>query len=146
VARRRAQLSAWQRRNRLAQQRGYKNYYDYRTHNYGARPPSQPRARGAELRRLRGHASAADLKRAAPRAQFATMGEVERDEKTGEFKRIRIDLIAEDGSEREFWLSGKQLTDDELEALRDEIEAAGGRVFIWYPAGSVAEEALESAA
>jgi hypothetical protein len=99
------------------------------------------------LRRLRGHASAADLKRAASRAQFATMGEVERDE-DGKITRVRVDLIEEDGTEQHYWLSGKQLDEEELERLHSELHGGGARVIVWYPLSEKKkdEDVLEEAA
>lgn len=55
--------TAWSRRNKLARSKGYKDYYDYRAHDYGRVPASQPKARGETLARLRGHRSATDFEK-----------------------------------------------------------------------------------
>jgi len=49
------------RRDARARKLGYKSEYDYRAHGYGKRKPSEPRYRGKELRKYRGHTGAADL-------------------------------------------------------------------------------------
>lgn len=50
--------AAWQARNAKAQSLGYRNYYDYRVHQYGKRPASEPAPTGRLLARLRGHGRA----------------------------------------------------------------------------------------
>lgn len=39
--------SSWEKRNAKARKLGYKNYYDYRKHGYGAQPPEEKPARRA---------------------------------------------------------------------------------------------------
>lgn len=53
--------SAWEKRNARARALGYRNYYHYRTSEYGKLPPAAPRPTGAKLRRLRGHSGRADF-------------------------------------------------------------------------------------
>lgn len=127
---RREQLSAWQRRNVRAQSLGYQNYYDYRAHDYGKRPPGEPRPTGELLARLRGHRGRADLVATTKVGDILTMGEVRRDEQ-GRLKAVRIDRIEDDGGETQFWLSGGRL--DDLEGLTDELDEAGARFLLWYP-------------
>ena len=120
----RAWKAAYRRRDQRARDLGYKNYYDYRAHGNGATPPSAPRSTGNRLRVLRGHASGADLIRAAGRGGFviATLGG--RDG-IGRYTRVDVTLIADDGSETDFLLRGKQLEKDYLAQLVDDLERAG---------------------
>lgn len=39
--------SRWERRNAKARELGYRNYYDYRKHGYGAQPPEEKPTRRA---------------------------------------------------------------------------------------------------
>lgn len=127
--------AAYRRRNERARALGYKSYYDYRAHGHGSTPPSAPRATGAQLRRLRGHASGADLAQTADRRQgslvVATLGG--RDG-SGRYRRVDVTLIGDDGSETEFTLQGPQLRKDYLQALVDDLEAAG---VVFSPAPSL---------
>lgn len=116
----------WQARNRRAQALGYKNYYDYRAHGYGAQPPQAPRATGERLRRLRGHAAAAGL------AATAASGRVElaivepgSKGKDGKYDSARIVLTLDDGSERVYWLRGKALDKERAHALGKAIRDGG---------------------
>lgn len=114
----------WQRRNEAARAKGYKNYYDYRAHGYGRDAPDAPRATGERLRRLRGHAAGSDLL-AAARSGRIELAIVEPGSKGGDgrYRSARIVATMDDGSERTFWLRGKQF--DQGAALGQAIRDGG---------------------
>ena len=53
--------AAWEGRNARARALGYRNYYDYRVHNFGRIPAGESAPTGEERQRLRGHRGAADV-------------------------------------------------------------------------------------
>jgi hypothetical protein len=126
--------SAWERRNAAARARGFKNvydernqraiaagfqsYYDYRARNYGKTPG---RARGGELRVLRGHAGKQDLiDRARPGGSIVSRI-IERD---NDGRRTKIEVqYADDRGMRSFFLTG-DLSDAAMSDLRDILEEA----------------------
>lgn len=122
--------SSWERRNARARAAGYRNYYDYRAHGFGAKPPDAPRARGEELARLRGHRSAADLRTlvASGRVELVKVDPQQRDPKTGQWKRGDLIVTLSDGTERTFRLSGRQLTRSKMRALRGAFIDGGAMV------------------
>src|SRR6266542_1984867 len=107
---------AWERRNARAQARGYASYYDYRAHEYGRRPPSAPRARGARLAHLRGHRSGADLSRAlrSGRVELVNVIQLGPDE-------YEVLTTWGDGSQRTYRVKGKQL--DQVQAAITDVSA-----------------------
>lgn len=114
--------SRWQQRNERARQLGYRNYYDYRVHRYGAIPADQPAApRGPEYRRLRGHASLADLERSLERGTMLSATGFERDRETGQWGRIEVTVIDRAGNQTQFRLRGKQAARANLLRFRDRI-------------------------
>lgn len=118
---------AYERRNARARALGYQSYYDYRAHDNGTRPPSAPRLQGEKLRQARGHASAADLRRAnLDGALVTTIGEGRKAD--GSYQRLRVIVVDLDGRQREYVLRGKQA---EARQLRKTVAAidAGGAVF-----------------
>ena len=129
-SRRAAAPSAWERRNARARQAGYLNYYDYRAHGYGAKPPAAPRAKGPELARLRGHASLADLNKLISRGQveLVKVNPGERNPKTGTWKSGDLIVTLSDGSERTFRLRGAQLSRAKMRLLRDRFADSGAMV------------------
>lgn len=123
--------TSWQRRNDRARSLGYRNFYDYRAHDYGKLPPSAPRLRGGELRVARGHAGPADLQRLISRGRVSTMFQEpvgERDD-AGRYREVRVTVQLNDGSQQRFRLRGRQLKADELEPLRAAVSAAGPDVY-----------------
>jgi hypothetical protein len=98
---------SWAARNERARAAGYKNYYDYRAHNYGKSPPSAPRARGSELAMLRGHRSAADLERLIQSGRVELVNTVTTVNTQG---RVGVDVLValSNGETREFRLNFKQ--------------------------------------
>lgn len=109
----------WQARNARARALGYQNYYDYRAHGYGRTPPGAPRAKGPELRRLRGHAGPEDFRSLVRRGrvEMVIVDATDRDRKTGKFRRARLDVTLDDGGQQDFWLRGSQLTPDKAKQL-----------------------------
>lgn len=124
----------WHRRNEKARALGYKNYYDYRAHEYGRRPPEAPRARGAELRRLRGHGGPGGLQRLIEggRVELLIVDPEIRDRKSGKWTRVRLDVTLDDGESRDFWLSGKRLDQEYAHGIGDLLRAHGVMFFDAY--------------
>lgn len=116
---------SWDRRNDAARAAGYKNYYDYRVHDFGRLPPSAPVV-AADRPRLRGHRSAADLERDVKEGSFVTYNGSERDPRTGEYKWLEIAVVDAKGKERIYRLRGDQLNKENLQATLAAIGAAGG--------------------
>lgn len=116
----------WQRRNEAARAKGYKNYYDYRAHGYGAEPPAAPRATGERLRRLRGHASRAGLEQLV-RSGRVELAIVEPGAKgaDGLYSEARVVLTLDDMDERVFWLRGKALQSEQARQLGQAIRDGG---------------------
>jgi hypothetical protein len=115
---------AYQRRNARARALGYRSYYDYRAHGNGARPPSAPKLSGEKLRQARGHASAADLRRASlDGALVTTIGEGRKAD--GSYERLRVIVVDLDGRQREYVLRGKQARQRQLRQTVAAIDAAG---------------------
>ena len=119
--------AAYNRRNARARALGYRSYYDYRLHDSGARPPSDP-ITAAMRAANRGHRSFADLTRALRGvepggAQVAPLG-LNRDAK-GRWTEIDVLVLYPDGSERRYVLRGKQASTANLERLRASLAAAG---------------------
>ena len=117
---------AYERRNAAARAKGYRSYYDYRAHDNGRIPPTQPRLRGEGLRRARGHAGASDLRRAVkPGTLIVATPDASSRRKDGTYGRVMVTAIGEDGSEREFVLQGAALKPDALDKLMADLSAAG---------------------
>lgn len=132
--------SAWEKRNARARAAGYQSYYDYRAHDYGRLPPEAPRARGAALRRLRGHASVADLRRAVDDGSFvrAVPDESSRSDQTGQLRRVYVTLVDSEGVESEYQLIGRQFSDENMKRLRLDLEGEGVSVDTQYWEGVAA--------
>lgn len=97
--------SAWQKRNAAARAKGYRNYYDYRAHDFGKMPPGTPRASGEKLRRLRGHASTSDLNRAIASGRVELVNVVQTGSDPPTFDVL---VVMSDGSQRRYTLKGEQ--------------------------------------
>ncbi len=105
--------SAWERRNAKARALGYKNYWDYRTHGYGAAAPTAPRPRGEEFARLQGRRSARGLEGLLDRDQVELVKFWPRPDS------FEIVVTLSDGSEKTFRLNKRQMKDtDRLMRLR----------------------------
>lgn len=119
--RKRDYAAEYRRRQAKARREGFSGYYGKRIRR-GA-PPSAPAPTGAELRAARGHAAGSDLAREAQSDWFISVFPMDRDS-AGRWTRIRIDAIDDEGREREYWLTGKQLTRKRIEQLAADLEAA----------------------
>lgn len=117
----------WSRRNARARSLGYRNYYDYRTHNYGAEAPSVARPSGERLSKLRGHRSASDLENLtrSGRIEIVKVLPRDRDPKTKQWKSAIIRVTLDDGSEKEFELKGKQMDTRRMKQLHVDLVAGG---------------------
>jgi hypothetical protein len=133
--------AAYERRNERARAKGYKSYYDYRAHNQGKLPPSAPRASGAALRRLRGHASRADLISGLREDTLIVAAGYERDA-AGRFKQLDLQLVDERGRTSEFTLRGRQLDGPAMRKLVATMLATGAVVdpYLQRLAGEELEE------
>ncbi len=128
--------ASYERRNAAARALGYRNYYDYRTHNHGTIPATQPRPTGELRQRLRGHRSASDLANTIKTGRVELIMQFpvgERDPATGQFKAIEFQVIMDDGTTRTYILRGDQLDKDKLAPLRDAIVDAGLAPYATYP-------------
>lgn len=119
--------SAWQKRNARARALGYRNYYDYRAHDYGSRPPSDPAAKGETLARLRGHRGSRDLERDLRSGRVIAMNPLrpDRDPTSGKVRSQPIEVVYSDGSSRVFTLRGASLDPDKIADLEAAATGAG---------------------
>lgn len=112
----------------MARKKGYRNYYDYRVHQYGKRPPDEPveRGGGAPEKGRRGKAA---LKRALKKDhdKIALIVEVPVQTKHGQWSRVNYIATYTDGRIVEYTVPVR-FTDDEpdldawLDAWHDEFE------------------------
>jgi hypothetical protein len=120
--------SAYQRRNARAQALGYRNYYDYRIHSHGRRPPSEapPPPGSAERSRLRGHRGSADLVRSLKPGDVIVvpdgLPDVTRDAK-GRYQKIEVMVLRDDGSTDRFTI--RRRTYEQMAALLEKMAAKG---------------------
>jgi hypothetical protein len=129
--------SGWQRRNELARSRGYRNYYDYRVHDFGRVKASKPPAKGARLERLRGHlppGDRTDLIRAIKSGRVEQLQDIPlgKDVGSGEITSLQIDLQMVDGSTLVFVLAGDDLVGDRLGDLEDVLGDSDVEVYSRY--------------
>lgn len=138
--------AAWEKRNAKARALGYRNYYDYRAHDYGKQPASAPPAQGARLRRLRGHAGRADFLADLGEGDLIIMPnglssiEFDEDARDGEGAYVEIVKLVIDGdtgADRTYIL--RNLTRDELIETIAAEEAKGA---IFSPAPSLDQRRL----
>lgn len=73
---RRKPETAWERRNREAREKGYRNYYDYRVHDYGKRPPGEPVPPADRATRAGGRGEAAFRSTLKRPGRIALIGEI----------------------------------------------------------------------
>jgi hypothetical protein len=123
--------AAWQRRNERARALGYRNYYDYRMHGYGATAPGVPPARGTEGEILRGHRGPAALRRFMQRrnvVQVLGWWHGPRDP-SGQFRAIQYVVIWEDREgrphEMSFIVRGRMATRQGVDDMSRDLEAQG---------------------
>lgn len=120
---------SWSRRNARARSLGFRNYYDYRMHNYGERPPSEPPARGTERAHLIGHRSPEALGRLADQGRIELV-KVEPKKKDDEGRWIEGNLrvVLSDGRQVDFPLKGKQMEAGRMAKLYQRLVAGGATV------------------
>jgi len=95
--------AGWQRRNELARAKGYRNYYDYRMHRYGVRPPEEEIPRGEAGYRLRGQHGPAALRLLLLRPErIALVVEIPEANKKGQWTHMRFVITFTDGNIREY--------------------------------------------
>ncbi len=116
--------SAWEARNARARSLGYRNYYDYRVHGYGADAPDAPAATGERLSRLRGHRSGSDLLSLAKRGEIALALVIptRKDPESGKISEAAVRVTLDDGSEKEFRLTGQLSDEDWLDEFSDALD------------------------
>lgn len=136
----------WDKRNEKARRLGYRNYYHYRTSDYGKRPPTAPRPTGARLRRLRGHIGRADFLASLGEGDLiimpAGLSSIEFDpdlrDGQGAYREIvKLVIDGDTGQDRTYVL--RNLTRDELVDTIEAEEAAGA---IFSPAPSLDQRRL----
>lgn len=132
MARKRDYRAEYARRQERARQLGHKGYYQRRV--AGAE-------RGTEaFQRARGHRGRADLVRSLrPGDLVGIEPSTSARDKQGRWTRVVINVIGEDGAEREYTLTKAQLTDEKLRALIGAIDAAGAIQSPNYPLRSLME-------
>ena len=103
----------WEERNAAARAKGYKNYYDYRAHNYGRIPPEKPKLSGERLARAAGRAGPAALRKAltSGEAELVIVTPTQRN-RAGQFTQVSIDVTNANGDSRTYWI-------DDLDWLAD---------------------------
>lgn len=113
--RKRNYAAEYRRRQELSRERGYSSFYDYRAHGYGKRSPKQERYTGKELRKLRGHAGAADLAALLRTGKVETLHIFHKEKKP---RRFEVISETEDGDERTWYIQGANL-DAVIDAVAD---------------------------
>jgi hypothetical protein len=114
------------RDNARARAAGYANYYQWRIHQYGAIPASEP-VTGAGLRAGRGHATVSDFLREIKDGSLVVVGDLERG-RAGRYTRVVITVVDLEGRERHYTIRGKALTAETLHRIADGAVAAGATV------------------
>lgn len=131
--------AAWEKRNAKARAAGYRNYYDYRLHDYGRLPPVLPLESGTVAKRRRGTRGKAALKRQlAKPTQVGLIVEVpEAHDAEGQWTKMRFIVMRTDGKIDEYVVP----LDDEEEDLdwwHDVFADAEIDFFEYEPAVAVA--------
>src|SRR5215472_2202390 len=115
-------MATWEERNEQAREAGYRNYYDYRIHDYGNLPPESD-VTGEDLAMARGHRSEADLISIMDEGDVVEFTNYERNSQ-GQFEWVEFTLLdTSTGEEKIFRLQGYQLAD--MDDLMDEFEDQG---------------------
>lgn len=116
--------TAWQRRNREAQAKGYRNYYDYRIHDYGKRPPAEPVQKGKRARKSGAHTAAAFKRALKTPDRLSLIVEAPRKRGPGgEWQQIAFVAITSKGEIREYYIDVDD--QDDLDYWHDLIDDAG---------------------
>lgn len=117
---RRDYAAEYARRQARARAAGFRSYYEQRTR----RAPGAEKPPPDVLRRRRGHAGPADLRRDAGAGDQLTAQLTRRDDQ-GRYRRIEIAVDSPDGTTTTYRLHGRQLRKDFLLRLVRDLEAAG---------------------
>lgn len=123
MARKRKEPSAWEKRNAAAKAKGYRNYYDYRVHDYGKRPPDEvvQRAKRAKQSGSRGPAA---FKRALKSGNIGLLVEAPRKRGPGgEWQQIAFVAVTTKGEIRDYYIDIDDRYD--LDYWHDLIDDAG---------------------
>ena len=119
--------SAWEKRNAKARAAGYRNYYDYRVHNYGKRPARETVGQ-AEREKYQGKRGPAQLRRALKTPdRIALIIELPASYRgsTGEVEVMRYNVTFTDGDIREYLIPlDEEGGDYDLEYWHKEFEDA----------------------
>lgn len=119
-----ARGSAWEKRNRAAKAKGYRNYYDYRIHDYGKRPPDEPVQKGQRAEKAGSHSKAAFKRLLKKPERISLIVEAPRKRgPDGEWQQIAFLAITTKGEIREFYVDVDDV--DELDYWHDLIDDAG---------------------
>lgn len=113
---------SWSDRNRKAQAAGYRNYYDYRIHNYGKIPASAEPPAGLRSF-LRGHRSYNDLRRRIrstgdKRIEVWNLVPTKRNAK-GQIVQAEVVVQLRDFTQETYTLRGKHLSHGKRSLLRE---------------------------
>jgi len=120
--RRRDYAAEYRRRQAKAKAAGFRNYYAQRTKG----------ATGQRLREARGHSGPKDLERTLRSGKVAVVSQepLDRDPSTGQWRKVKVRVMTQDGKTREFTIRGKTLSDPaELQAA---VLAAGVDIHAGY--------------
>lgn len=136
------------RDNARARRLGYKDYYDFRLHDYGRVPPGPIKLSPAERARRRGHRGRADFLASLGEGDLIILPygissvEFNEDARDGEgayVEIVKLVIDAETGDEREYVL--RNLTRDELIETIYEEESRGA---VFSPSPSLDQRRLAS--
>lgn len=132
--------AGYQRRNLRAQALGYGNYYDYRIHDNGRRPPGSPISKG-QRSRARGHRGKADFLRAIRPGDIILLPDgiaaIAKDSK-GRFIRVDKLLLKAKSGTSEMFTIRRQTYDQMVKLIADEAK----RGAIWSPSPSLDQRRL----
>lgn len=119
--------SAWERRNERARALGYRNWYDYRVHDYGRLPPDWEPLKGEPRQIAAGKRGQDRLMRQIGSGNVEMIALFPTGERDAEGKWTEADLILvmSDGDQKGYRLRGKQLSHDNLQRIKDAIDDAG---------------------
>lgn len=119
-------VSRQELRDRSAQARGYRNYYDYRAHDNGRIPPGEPRLKGEPLARARGHRSLSDFLRSGSQEGALVFTDQKGPRKAnGQYQWVDLKVVDPDGRERVFRLRGEQASRKNLKRAVRDLQASG---------------------
>lgn len=108
MARKRDYKKEYVRRDEIARAKGYKGYYDYRLHRYGALPPTAPRPTGRRREELaRGtREKVSNLYNRLASGEVSMINKITTKKGTAPEKELLVTL--DDGTQIEYKLRGKR--------------------------------------